>query len=264
MEDLVLLQRPKEGIAIVTLNRPSAMNSLTVPMLRKLASIFNSLRGDNTVRVAILTGAGRGFCAGIDLSAAQTVFQGDDVANSNQENDPVVQMEACPFPIIGAINGHAVTGGFEIALACDILVASTTAKFADTHCKFGLMPAWGLSQKLPRLIGANRAREVSFTAQPIDAEIAERWGLVSRVVAPDQLMPLAMRLAEQIVGNHGGLVRGYKSVLQDGLAGTLESGRRLEVARAKAYYKQMSPGDFKKMQEFIEGRSKTGKLTAKL
>ncbi|CAI6009256.1 unnamed protein product [Closterium sp. NIES-65] len=195
-------------------------------MIRELAQAFKKIRLEGRARAVILTGAGRAFCAGVDLTAAQSVFQGDV---TDEEADVVVQMERCPMPIIGAINGHAITAGFEIALACDILIGSTHAKFADTHSKFGIFPSWGLSQKLPRLIGVNRAREVSLTAEPVSADKAGRWGLLSRVVEADQLMPTAIAIAKTVAANHPGMVLRYKAVINDGIGLSLSDGRRLET-----------------------------------
>eukprot|EP00898_Chlorokybus_atmophyticus_P004634 jgi/Chlat1/5171/Chrsp33S05034 len=257
---LVAVER-REHVAIVTLNRPAALNALTVGMIQELAAVFRELKTDATLCCAVLTGAGKAFCAGVDLTAGQSVFQG---GYRDPETDPVAQMEACPFPIIGAVNGAAYTGGFELALACDVLVASSSAKFADTHVKFGVMPGWGLSQKLSRLIGANRAREVSFTAQPIDGALAERWGLVSRVVAPSELMPTALSIAASICSNVPDLVRRYKSVLNDGLSLPLGEARQLERDRAADYYSNMTPDQFKAMQDFIQQRSKSQSARSKL
>ncbi|GJP47157.1 hypothetical protein CLOM_g6384 [Closterium sp. NIES-68] len=244
-------------IVKITINRPEALNSLTRPMMRELAQAFKRIRVEGRARAVILTGAGRAFCAGVDLTAAQSVFQGDV---TDEETDVVVQMERCPMPIIGAINGHAITAGFEIALACDILIGSSKAKFADTHSKFGIFPSWGLSQKLPRLIGVNRAREVSLTAEPVNSETAERWGLLSRVVDADKLMPTAIAIAKTVAGNHPGLVLRYKAVINDGIGLTLSEGRQLETERARAYYKQMTPQDFEKMKVFIAARPGKSKL----
>eukprot|EP00897_Mesotaenium_endlicherianum_P002917 jgi/Mesen1/2653/ME000167S01800 len=259
----ILVEEIGNGIWVITINRPNALNALTRPMMVELAYNFKRLGENNKVKAIILTGAGRAFCSGVDLTAAQSVFQGDV---KNADEDPVVQMELCRVPIIGAINGHAITAGFEIALACDILIASTKAAFADTHCKFGIFPSWGLSQKLPRLIGANRARYVSLTAKPVDGTTAERWGLVSHVVEPAQLMQAAKDAAETIARNHQGLVLRYKSVLNEGLALSLGDGRKLEKERAHEYYTSMKPEDFAAMQKFIAGRSKgaSSKPQAKL
>lgn len=132
-EKLILVTREPNGIATVTINRPDSLNSLTRPMMVDLAHAFKSLDRDDSVRVIILTGSGRSFCSGVDLTSAEDVFKGDV---KDAETDTVVQMERCRKPIIGAIRGFAVTAGFEIALACDILVAAKGSKFMDTHARF--------------------------------------------------------------------------------------------------------------------------------
>eukprot|EP00271_Cylindrocystis_brebissonii_P014363 TRINITY_DN3569_c0_g1_i1.p1 TRINITY_DN3569_c0_g1~~TRINITY_DN3569_c0_g1_i1.p1 ORF type:complete len:280 (-),score=56.87 TRINITY_DN3569_c0_g1_i1:271-1110(-) len=243
------------GVVVITINRPKALNALTRGMMTRLAHTFHDLGQDSSVKAIILTGAGRAFCAGVDLTVAKSVFKGDV---KTEADDLVVQMERCPVPIIGAINGHAITAGFEIALACDILIASTEAKFADTHSKFGIFPSWGLSQKLPRLIGVMRARHVSLSAMPIDATSADRWGLVSQLVAPNELMDVAKKLALTIAGNHQEMVRRYKAVINDGMNLPLGDARILEKDRAHAYYSTMKEEDFDAMQKFIAGRSKPG------
>lgn len=261
VKELIKLEIAENGLAIVTFNRPKSMNSMSRAMIEYLAEIFKSLAQNANVRVIILTGAGRGFCAGVDLTAAQGVFKKevDDI-----EKDPIVMMGRCKQPIIGAVNGYAITGGFEIALACDILIASTDAKFMDTHAKFGIFPSWGLSQKLSRLIGPNRARHVSLSALPVDAETAERWGLVSQVVPAAELMKATRMLADAILSNHEKMVPQYKAIINDG--GKLPFGEALllEKERASAAYKQMTSKDFEKMQQFIAARSKPKQASSKL
>lgn len=132
-EKLILVNRHPNGVALITINRPGSLNSLTRPMMVDLAQAFKKLDRDESVRVIILTGSGRSFCSGVDLTAAEDVFKGDV---KDPESDPVVQMELCRKPIIGAVRGFAVTAGFEIALACDILVAAKGSKFMDTHARF--------------------------------------------------------------------------------------------------------------------------------
>lgn len=252
MENLVLVDREPSGIALVTINRPKSLNSLTKGMTIDLAKTFKSLDGDDSVRVIILTGSGRAFTSGIDLTSAEDVFKGDV---KNMEIDLVYQMEKCRKPIIGAVAGFAITAGFEIALACDILVAAQGAKFIDTHARFGIFPSWGLSQKLSRIIGANRAREVSLTAMPVTAEMAEKWGLVNHVVKGDELLKKAREVAEAILRNNQDLVLRYKSVINDGLNLDLGRALALEKERAHNYYSGMTKEQFEQMQKFIAGRS---------
>ncbi|KAF8041431.1 hypothetical protein BT93_A0123 [Corymbia citriodora subsp. variegata] len=251
-QPLILVERGPDGVASVTINRPKSLNSLTRPMMVDLARAFRSLGADGSVRAIVLSGTGRAFCSGVDLTAAEDVFKGDV---KDVEIDPVAQMERCPKPIIGAIGGFAVTAGFEIALACDILVAAKGAKFIDTHARFGIFPSWGLSQKLARIIGPNKAREVSLTATPLTAEQAERLGLVNHVVEEGQLLKKAREIAEAIIKNNHDLVLRYKAVINDGLKLDLSHALALEKERAHEYYNGMTKDQFKKMQEFIAGRS---------
>jgi enoyl-CoA hydratase/carnithine racemase len=222
-------------------------------MMIDMARALKSLADDDSVKVVILSGAGRSFCSGVDLTAAEDVFKGDV---KDVETDPVAQMERCRKPIIGAIAGFAVTAGFEIALACDILVASRGAKFVDTHARFGIFPSWGLSQKLSRIIGPNKAREVSLTATPLTAEQGEKLGLVNYVVEESELLEKAREIAEAIIKNNQDLVLRYKSVINDGFKLGLANALKLEKERAHDYYNGMTKEQFKKMQEFIAGRSK--------
>ncbi|KAG6667970.1 probable enoyl-CoA hydratase 1, peroxisomal [Carya illinoinensis] len=251
-EKLILVSREPGGIAFVTINRPKSLNSLTKSMMTDLAQAFKALDRDESIRVIVLSGSGRAFCSGVDLTAAEDVFKGDV---KDSESDPVAQMERCRKPIIGAIGGFAVTAGFEIALACDILVAAKGAKFMDTHARFGIFPSWGLSQKLSRIIGPNKAREVSLAAMPLTAEIAEKLGFVNHVVDEGELLKKAREIAEAIVKNNQDLVLRYKSVINDGLKLDLGHALALEKERAHEYYDGMTKEQFKKMQEFIAGRS---------
>ncbi|KAG9137105.1 hypothetical protein Leryth_011922 [Lithospermum erythrorhizon] len=251
-ETLILIKIEEDGIAYITINRPKSLNSLTRPMMVDLAKAFKSLSDNELVKVIILSGSGRAFCSGVDLTSAEEVFKGDV---KDVETDTVAQMEVCIKPIIGAVSGFAITAGFEIALACDVLVASKEAKFIDTHARFGIFPSWGLSQKLSRIIGPNRAREVSLAATPITAEQAERWGLVNHVVEKSDLLNKARNVAEAIIKNNQDLVMRYKAVINDGFKHDLANALVLEKKRAHEYYDGMSKDQFKKMQDFIAGRS---------
>lgn len=259
-ENLILVTRDPTGIAYVTINRPKSLNSLTRSMMADMAQAFKSLDKDESVLVIILSGSGRAFCSGVDLTSAEDVFKGDV---KDVETDPVAQMERCRKPIIGAISGFAVTAGFEIALACDVLVAAKGAKFIDTHARFGIFPSWGLSQKLSRIIGPNRAREVSMAATPITAEQGERWGLVNHVVEEGELLKKVRAVAEAMIKNNQDLVLRYKAVINDGLKLDLGHALALEKERAHDYYNGMTKEQFKKMQEFIVARS-SKKLSSKL
>jgi len=214
---MILVER--EGpVAIVTLNRPDAMNALSQALRAELARTFKELGADDTVRAIVLTGAGtKAFTAGLDLKElAGGASIGAAVDGAEGVPDPVRAIEAAKKPVIGAINGVAITGGFEVALACDILIASTNARFADTHARVGIMPGWGLSQKLSRLIGISRAKELSFTGNFLDAQTACAWGLVNRVVAPEELLPVAKKLAADIASVPAQAVSTYKRLIDEG------------------------------------------------
>jgi len=232
---LILVTR-EDGVATVMLNRPEAMNALSRALRAELAAVMRGLAADDGIRAIVLTGAGtRAFTAGLDLKelGADTSNLGAANAESADEN-PVKAIELCPQPVIGAINGVAITGGFEVALACDILIASTNARFADTHARVGVMPGWGLSQKLSRIVGLGRAKELSLTGNFLGAEAARDWGLVNRVVAPDELLPGAQALARDIASADPAMVHGYKRLIDDGYALPFGEAMALEQQRSKA------------------------------
>ena len=230
MSDNIVLVERDGPVAIVTMNRPDALNALSRALRAELVRTFAGLAEDDSVRVAVLTGAGRAFTAGVDLKeAGQTGFA---LGADGGDIDLAQGLAAFPWPIIGAINGFAITGGFELALMCDVLLASENAKFADTHARVGIMPGWGLSQKLSRLIGISRAKELSFSGNFLDAETAERWGLVNRVYEADALLPAAVKLAHEMASCDPDLLRNYKRVIDDGFAIGFGEGQALEIARS--------------------------------
>jgi enoyl-CoA hydratase len=228
------------GVAVVTMNRPTAMNALSRELRRELAAAMRALEADTNVRVVILTGAGdRAFTAGLDLKELGS--QGLAAANAEgADENPVKAIELLTKPCIGAINGVAITGGFEVALACDVLIASDHARFADTHARVGIMPGWGLSQKLSRLIGPYRARELSLTGNFLDATTACAWGLVNSVVAPDELLPAAKRLAADMATIDPTFSAGYKRLINDGYAMAFSDGMALEARRSVAANSKVS------------------------
>ncbi len=242
------------GIATLTLNRPQAMNALNRELRQALAESFRSLANDKTTRVIIITGAGRAFCAGMDLKEASE-GPADEAAFSG-EADVIGAMAAFEGPIIGAINGHAITAGFELALACDILIASTEAKFADTHVRVGMLPGWGLSQRLPRLIGVNRAKEVSFTGNFIGAGQAERWGLVNSVVPPDQLLPACQKLASDIASSDPSVIARYKRLINEGYGMNLSDALNYESKVAIEWAAKITSANIAQKRSDVQKRGR--------
>jgi len=233
-----VLKIERDGaVAILTLNRPDAMNALSRALREALSATFRAIEADPEVRVAVLTGAGRAFCAGFDL---KELSEGDGNAADTASNDLPEAMGAFSGPVVAAINGHAITGGFELALACDVLIASTSARFADTHARVGILPGWGLSQRLPRLIGASRAKEISFTGNFVDAEQALAWGLVNRVVEPDALLPTCIELAQAMASCVPGVLEEYKALIDTGLGMPLDAALAFEAEAGIASAKRAS------------------------
>ena len=181
--------------AVITLNRPERRNAINQALLTGLYDAIEQVAQEDAIRVAIITGNGKSFCSGIDLDAILTESLFDPREDGTDLPDIFA---ACEKPIIGAVNGHAITGGFEIALNCDFLIASENASFADTHAKVGIHPGWGMTQLLQQAVGRRRARQMSFSCQFIDARTACEWGLVNEVTAPDGLLARAKEIAAQI------------------------------------------------------------------
>lgn len=256
-EETVLKTERDGAVAIVTLNRPKAMNALSEALRAALAKTMQEIAADESVNAVVLTGAGdRAFTAGLDLKELGSGEAQIGVAARASDQDPVTALRQCPVPIIGAINGVAVTGGFEVALACDILYASTNARFADTHSRMGIMPGWGLSQILPRLIGAGRARELSFSGNFLDAETAQDWGLVNRVFAPDQLMPAALKLAHEIAESPRDFIIRYKKLIDDGLRATLAEGLAMEKELNVAWNQNQTPEEIEQRRLAVIARGR--------
>jgi short chain enoyl-CoA hydratase (EC 4.2.1.17) len=185
----------ENGIALIYLNRPERRNAINQDLLKHLYNYIDEVAGNDDIKVAIITGKGRSFCSGLDLAALRTDNLFD--ARGDGKDFPDV-IGACRKPIIGAINGHAITGGFEIALNCDFLIASEQASFADTHAKVGIHPGWGMTQLLQQAVGQRKARQMSFTCQFISARKALQYGLVNEVVPHEELVPRAKQIAVDI------------------------------------------------------------------
>jgi enoyl-CoA hydratase len=210
VSDNPVLLDVSERIATITLNRPAARNALSSEVLALLPKLMQDAESRDDVDVLILTGADPAFCAGLDLkelgSSAGNLGAGSDASRRSRGPFPKLAK-----PLIGAINGVAITGGFELALNCDFLIASERAKFGDTHTRVGVMPGWGLTVLLPQAIGVRRAREMSFTGNFMSADEALAFGLVNHVVAHEQLIPFSRAIAADICGNDQGGVRQIRS-----------------------------------------------------
>lgn len=254
MTDVIRIEREGE-LAIVTLNRPDALNALSVELRRAIAETFIALGRDDTVSVIILTGAGRAFTAGLDLKElGQRGF--DSSPDSVTAEDLEQAIRGVGKPIIAAINGFAITGGFEIALMCDILVASSEARFADTHVRMGVVPGWGLSQRLARLIGASRAKELSLTGNYLDAETAERWGLVNHVLPPDQLLPFCRKLANDICSTDPATRSAVHRLIDFGWEHTLAEGLEEESRASVAHKGDLTPDALERRRGEVQGRGR--------
>ncbi|MFN2099500.1 enoyl-CoA hydratase [Altererythrobacter sp. MF3-039] len=254
----VVLKSVSDGVATVTLNRPDAMNALSREVRQRLAEVMREVNEDHQVRAVILTGAGeRAFTAGLDLKELGSDASSLGAANATSPDDnPVKAIEQCAKPVIGAINGVAITGGFEVALACDVLVASETARFADTHARVGIVPGWGLSQKLSRVIGIGRAKELAFTGNFLDARTAYAWGLVNHVVAPDQLLPFCEKLARDMASIDPEFAANYKRLIDDGYAATFGEGMALEAERSSAANSEVSADDVEARRAAVQERGR--------
>lgn len=194
--DLVLVE--VDGpVATVTLNRPGSRNALSRDLRKQLRITMLELDARDDIAAIVLTGADPAFCAGLDLKELAAGGNALRETGATGEVDRTVRgpFPAMETPVIGAVNGVAITGGFELALACDYLVASERARFADTHARVGIMPGWGLTVLLAEAVGGRRAKELSTTGNFLDAETALQWGLVNHVVPHEELLPFCQKLA---------------------------------------------------------------------
>lgn len=220
---------PSEGVKVVTLSRPDAANALNTAMGEELLALWTAMAGDASVRVAVLTGAGRFFCAGADLKER-------DGMSDQQWSDQHVMFEAmiraqlaCPFPIVAAVNGAAMGGGCEMALACDFAWASETARLGLPEAGLGIIPGLGGTQYVVRAAGERRAAELLMSGLPIDAARARDFGLVNHVTPPDELMPQVLERARVIAAKAPLSVRALKKVVHDGAALPLDQAMELEL-----------------------------------
>jgi enoyl-CoA hydratase len=240
--DDVVLTDVDDRVAVVTLNRPDARNALNRAVRKRLPAVIAELETNDDVDVVILTGADPAFCAGVDLKefgSGEVTSSGEGFADMGERRDGRLPFRG-PLPprtklLIGAINGVAVTGGFELALACDFLVASERARFADTHARVGVMPGWGLTVLLAQRIGVARAKEMSVTGNFLDATGALAWGLVNHVVPHDELLPFCRQLARDCVSIDQVAVRRMLQTYNEVSATTVDEGWDIEDRVSRAW-----------------------------
>ena len=246
--DPVLLIDTTDRVRTLTLNRPQSRNALSAELRRRFFRALADAESDDTVDVVIVTGADPVFCAGLDLK---------ELGDTTELPDISPKWPAMRKPVIGAINGAAVTGGLELALYCDVLIASENARFADTHARVGLLPTWGLSVRLPQKVGVGMARRMSLTGDYLSAQDALRCGLVTEVVAHDDLLPAAGRIAASIAGNNQKAVRALLDSYHriDGVA--TNPGLWVEAESARQWMRDASGDDIAASRASVMERGRT-------
>lgn len=224
------------GVLTITLNRPAVRNALNSDMLIELTALLRQVAHDSDIEVVILTGCDPAFCAGLDLGELSADPARLIAIATDPATNPFLALRELPQPAIGAVNGPAITGGLELALACDFLVAGPSARFGDTHAKVGVLPAQGAPALLSAVVGSAVAREMSLTGNPIDAERALRVGLVNHLVEHDDLLPFTRTLAADIQGCDSRAVREVKRSYVEGTMGTRAQWLDLEARASAAWH----------------------------
>lgn len=232
MTTALVLSDDTGPVRVLTLNRPEARNALSPELIGALYRALRSADGDPSVRVVVLTGADPAFCAGVDLKAAQRL--GAAYFEHFRTENCIRQTALMHKPIIGAVNGAVFTGGLEMALGCDFLIASERAVFADTHARVGILPGGGMTARLPQVVGAAMARRLSMTGEVVDANRAEQIGLVTEVVPHDRLVSRAVDLAGQIAEVPAPIMAGLKDIYVTGGAAVTDPALAAEQSIAGA------------------------------
>ena len=246
--DLVLVDRPSPEVAVVTLNRPAKHNALTFELVELLGQRLRELAEDADLRALVLTGAGeKAFTAGIDLA---------EIDSGRFTIEQIHPLSKFPHPVVGAVNGVAVTGGLEVALNCDFRIGSVNARFADTHSRVGVTPAWGLTALLPNAVGDTWARQMSFTGDFVNAETALRIGLVNEVLEADQLLPRAIEIATAIGSTTRSTLDRIRGIYDTVRAGTPGDAWRIEGEIAAAGFEMADPEAFAQRREQVFQRGR--------
>jgi len=257
MSEEVVLVEQRGGVLLVTLNRPDRLNSFTPEMHLALREALARANDDCSVRAVLLTGAGRGFCAGQDLGGRDPRAGGPppDLGSTleNFYNPLIRQMRALPLPIICAVNGVAAGAGANVALACDVVLASSSAKFIQSFAKIGLVPDAGGSWTLTKLLGEARAKALALTAEPLSAEKAADWGLIWRAIDDAELMSEAMKMAEQMANGPAAGLALIKEAIQ--AASTQGMDAQLDLERDLQRQAGANPDYAEGVLSFLEKRA---------
>ncbi|MCP3901278.1 MAG: enoyl-CoA hydratase [Desulfobacteraceae bacterium] len=231
-----VLFKVKNSIATITLNRPERKNAINQALLTGLYDSIEKIAKTDEIKVGIITGNGNAFCSGIDLDC----FATDNLFDPRSDGKDMPEIfESCNKPIIGAVNGYAITGGFEIALNCDFLIASENAVFADTHAKVGIHPGWGMSQLLQQAVGQRLAKQFSATCEKISAAKALSCGLVNELVPADKLLERVIQIADEICSVNYDMMLTMKKLIEAKNKSTLIEGMVLEQKGFKSFLKQV-------------------------
>ncbi len=217
-----------DGVALLTIDRPEALNAMNVLMLEELCEVIDQVEEDDEVRVLVITGAGRAFVAGADIAHMKDFSPQQAKEWSEQGQRTVGKIENMKKPVIAAVNGYALGGGTELAMACDIRVASDRAVFGQPEVKLGMIAGFGGTQRLPRLVGPGMAKEMLFTGDHYNAEAAQRMGLVNKVVPAGELMSYCLDMAKRIAARGTLAVRLSKEAVNHGRDMDLQKALRLE------------------------------------
>lgn len=252
MEYENIIFEKKNGIGYVTVNRPEALNALNDSVIEELDSVFRAIDRDDEVRVVIITGAGRAFVAGADI-AQMSRLDGSEGRVMSMRGQKVMEfIEFMDKPVIAAVNGFALGGGNELSMACDIRIASEAAKFGQPEVNLGIIPGYGGTQRLPRLVGKGMAKKLIYSAEMIDAEEAYRIGLVDEVVSAEELMEAAEKLAKTIMSKAPIAIKMAKVAINNGMNTDLKTGVQFE---AEAYTSTFVSEDrVEGMKAFVEKR----------
>ena len=225
-----IIYQVEEGIATITFNRPKALNALNPALLEEFSEALDEIAADENIRVLVLTGSGdKSFVAGADITELAT-YNSLTAKNFAQTGHAIIaKLQQLPIAVIAAVNGFALGGGTEIAIACDFIYASDNAKFGQPEINLGLIPGFGGTQRLPRLIGSNMTKELVFTGKMISAAEAQAIGLANKVVPQEQLMEDVMKVAKEIASKGKASLRAAKQAINNGLNTDLATGIHIEI-----------------------------------